>query len=110
MIIHILDIKLIYTEPGKCEELLISVNAKLNITSQHPAKELGKNTTSDQMGGTEETQGKEVPQTGEPTAPPMASNYETNRNQPLGRPWSTGLFDCHENQTNGLSPLSPSFA
>ncbi|GMN37196.1 hypothetical protein TIFTF001_006628 [Ficus carica] len=54
------------------------------------------------MGGTEETQGKGVPQTGEPTAPPMASNYETNLNQPLGRPWSTGLFDCHENQTNAV--------
>lgn len=21
--------------------------------------------------------------------------------QPIGTPWSTGLFDCHEDQTNG---------
>ena len=110
MIILILGIKLIYSKPGKREDLLISVNAKSNITSQQPAKELVKNKTTDQMGGTEETQGKGVPQIGEPTAPPMASNYQTGQNQPLGRPWSTGLFDCHENQTNGMSPLSPSLA
>jgi len=25
----------------------------------------------------------------------------SNTIQPIGSPWSTGLFDCHENQTNG---------
>lgn len=25
----------------------------------------------------------------------------TNESHTVGRPWSTGLFDCHENQTNG---------
>ncbi|PON88409.1 hypothetical protein TorRG33x02_157750 [Trema orientale] len=56
----------------------------------------------------EEVQGKEVPHTGEPVGS-VAPNYKTNQNQPLGRPWSTGLFDCHEDQTNGKLPLFPSF-
>ncbi|XP_024022552.1 protein PLANT CADMIUM RESISTANCE 8 [Morus notabilis] len=34
--------------------------------------------------------------------PPVASNHQENQSQPLGRPWSTGLFDCHENQTNAV--------
>ncbi|PON31803.1 hypothetical protein PanWU01x14_366730, partial [Parasponia andersonii] len=41
----------------------------------------------------EEVQGKESPQTGE-TVGSVAPNHQTNQNQPLGRPWSTGLFDC----------------
>lgn len=30
-------------------------------------------------------------------------SYETPQPQPqpVGRPWSTGLFDCHLDQTNG---------
>ena len=53
------------------------------------------------MGGTEEIQGKEIPQTGEAIGS-TAPNYQTYPSQPLGSPWSTGLFDCHENQTNGI--------
>lgn len=56
------------------------------------------------MGQVEEIQGKEVSQTGEPIGS-VAPNYQTNQNQPPGRPWSTGLFDCHENQTNGKLPF-----
>ena len=26
---------------------------------------------------------------------------EADMIQQIGNPWSTGLFDCHENQTNG---------
>lgn len=32
---------------------------------------------------------------------PVGSRYEANPIQQVGHPWSTGLFDCHENQTNG---------
>lgn len=32
---------------------------------------------------------------------PVGSRYEANTTQQVGKPWSTGLFDCHENQTNG---------
>lgn len=31
----------------------------------------------------------------------FAPRYEADTFQPIGSPWSTGLFDCHENQTNG---------
>jgi len=31
----------------------------------------------------------------------IAPRYEADRIQQIGNPWSTGLFDCHENQTNG---------
>ncbi|KAL5575179.1 hypothetical protein UlMin_016878 [Ulmus minor] len=44
---------------------------------------------------------EETPQTGEPIGS-MPSKYQPNANQLLGRPWSTGLFDCHENQTNAV--------
>lgn len=34
--------------------------------------------------------------------PVVGSRYEANTiQQVVGSPWSTGLFDCHENQTNG---------
>jgi len=32
----------------------------------------------------------------------FAPRYEADTVQPIGSPWSTGLFDCHENQTNGI--------
>lgn len=33
------------------------------------------------------------------SAPPDRMSAET---QAIGNPWNTGLFDCHENQTNGI--------
>jgi len=33
--------------------------------------------------------------------PAVGSRYEVNTIHQVGSPWSTGLFDCHENQTNG---------
>ncbi|CAL5199905.1 unnamed protein product [Lathyrus oleraceus] len=33
---------------------------------------------------------------------PVGSRYEANSIQQVGHPWSTGLFDCHENQTNAV--------
>ena len=32
------------------------------------------------------------------SAPPDS----TAETQAIGKPWSTGLYDCHENQTNGI--------
>ncbi|WVZ00634.1 hypothetical protein V8G54_026703, partial [Vigna mungo] len=32
----------------------------------------------------------------------FAPRYEADTFQPIGSPWSTGLFDCHENQTNAV--------
>ncbi|KAG4961546.1 Protein PLANT CADMIUM RESISTANCE 8 [Glycine max] len=31
----------------------------------------------------------------------IAPSYEADTIPQIGNPWSTGLFDCHENQTNG---------
>lgn len=31
----------------------------------------------------------------------ITPRYEAGTVQQIGNPWSTGLFDCHENQTNG---------
>lgn len=34
--------------------------------------------------------------------PQVASSYpQTHQNQFVGSPWSSGLFDCHLDQTNG---------
>lgn len=43
--------------------------------------------------------------------PPMAEAGGTPATPPaplqfIGRPWSTGLFDCHEDQTNGIYIIS----
>ncbi|XP_030487466.2 protein PLANT CADMIUM RESISTANCE 8 [Cannabis sativa] len=59
------------------------------------------NSASDQMGQIEEIESKEVQQTAEPIGS-VAPNFHANQNQPLGKPWTTGLFDCYENQTNAV--------
>ncbi|MCI00049.1 protein PLANT CADMIUM RESISTANCE 8-like, partial [Trifolium medium] len=32
----------------------------------------------------------------------MQTTEEQKVQQQVGNPWSTGLFDCHENQTNAV--------
>lgn len=46
------------------------------------------------------TSNREVLRTGERSLSSASSKFQTDENQLIGRPWSTGLFDCHENQTN----------
>lgn len=31
----------------------------------------------------------------------MSPMYQSNEKQLLGKPWSTGLFDCNQNEANG---------
>ncbi len=52
------------------------------------------------MGRVEATQDGETPQLGEP-AGSFTPKFQGQENQAIGNPWSTGLFDCHEHQTNG---------
>lgn len=47
-------------------------------------------------------------ESGEPVASQPPPQYQgvkdvqpPSPSQPIGAPWSTGLFDCHLNQTNG---------
>ncbi|KAL2590914.1 hypothetical protein AAZV13_13G314900 [Glycine max] len=35
----------------------------------------------------------------------IAPSYEADTIPQIGNPWSTGLFDCHENQTNAFFSL-----
>ncbi|KAJ7963027.1 Plant cadmium resistance protein [Quillaja saponaria] len=44
----------------------------------------------------------------EPIATGSIPNYPREMNHHIGNPWSTGLFDCHENQTNAtMTALLP---
>ena len=52
------------------------------------------------MGRVEATQDGEIPQLGEPIGS-FTPKFQGQENQAIGSPWSTGLFDCHEHQTNG---------
>lgn len=52
------------------------------------------------MGRFEATQDGEIPQLGEPIGS-FTPKFQGQENQAIGSPWSTGLFDCHEHQTNG---------
>ena len=56
------------------------------------------------MGRVEATQDGEIPQLGEPIGS-FTPKFQEQKNQVIGSPWSTGLFDCHEHQTNGISVL-----
>ncbi|KAH1105102.1 hypothetical protein GLYMA_13G356800v4 [Glycine max] len=38
----------------------------------------------------------------------IAPSYEADTIPQIGNPWSTGLFDCHENQTNDGSLMGQS--
>ncbi|CAN8321524.1 unnamed protein product [Cochlearia groenlandica] len=56
--------------------------------------------------GTPVQHGTPVQQTGVPMsqfAPP--SNPQANVNLSIGTPWSTGLYDCHEDQTNAVMTI-----
>lgn len=47
--------------------------------------------------------GTPIQQTGVPVSQFAPPNYhQANVNLSVGSPWSTGLFDCHEDQTNGI--------
>ncbi|KAK4590700.1 hypothetical protein RGQ29_021036 [Quercus rubra] len=53
------------------------------------------------MGRVEATQDGEIPQLGEPIGS-FTPKFQGQENQAIGSPWSTGLFDCHEHQTNAI--------
>ncbi|KAG5537725.1 hypothetical protein RHGRI_024995 [Rhododendron griersonianum] len=52
------------------------------------------------MGGNQVTEEVDTPNPGKPVGSMALTLYE-DKNLSVGEPWSTGLFDCHENQTNG---------
>uniref|UniRef100_A0A7N2LN79 Uncharacterized protein n=1 Tax=Quercus lobata TaxID=97700 RepID=A0A7N2LN79_QUELO len=56
------------------------------------------------MGRVEATQDGEIPQLGEPIGS-FTPKFQEQKNQAIGSPWSTGLFDCHEHQTNGWNGI-----
>ncbi|KAF8388961.1 hypothetical protein HHK36_025645 [Tetracentron sinense] len=51
------------------------------------------------MGLNQTTGDGETPQSGEPVSS-VPSKFQTVENPSIGNPWTTGLFDCHEHQTN----------
>lgn len=62
-----------------------------------PSEEIPNNGIPVQQTGTPNQQ------TGVPVSQFAPPNYhQANVNLSVGRPWSTGLFDCHEDQTNGI--------
>ncbi|XP_058179291.1 protein PLANT CADMIUM RESISTANCE 8 [Rhododendron vialii] len=56
---------------------------------------------ADQMGGNQVTEEVDTPKPGKPVGSMALTLYE-DKNLSVGEPWSTGLFDCHENQTNAI--------
>lgn len=47
--------------------------------------------------------GTPIQQTGVPVSQFAPPNYhQANVNLSIGSPWRTGLFDCQEDQTNGI--------
>ncbi|KAI8544465.1 hypothetical protein RHMOL_Rhmol08G0298900 [Rhododendron molle] len=54
-----------------------------------------------QMGGNQVTEEVDTPKPGKPVGSMALTLYE-DKNLSVGEPWSTGLFDCHENQTNAI--------
>ncbi|CAK9161501.1 unnamed protein product [Ilex paraguariensis] len=60
------------------------------------------------MGRIPSTEEAEVPQSGEPVAsfPPTTgsfpAHYQAEESSSVGIPWSTGLFDCDQHQTNAV--------
>ncbi|KAG5537719.1 hypothetical protein RHGRI_024991 [Rhododendron griersonianum] len=56
---------------------------------------------ADQMGGNQVTEEVDPPKPSKPVGSMALTCFE-DKNLSVGNPWSTGLFDCHENQTNAI--------
>lgn len=56
---------------------------------------------NDQMGGNQAAEEVDTPKQGKPVSSTALTLFR-DENLSVGEPWSTGLFDCHENQTNGI--------